>query len=131
MISGVRIAAKKAAVEGQADFEWQRAVDTEAPSNTFRIVSQIPLPERLFDQLFNGRSGYRAQYYLSPEEGEAFNRQIIGALEEELAHPASMKLELSLSLITRSFRGAYSKIWVANDREAFDAAPWDARSFTS
>ncbi|MGL3214042.1 hypothetical protein [Bradyrhizobium sp. BR 1433] len=123
LISGLTTAAKKAAGEGQADFEWQRAADTEAPPNTFRIVSQIPLPERFFDQLFNGRSGYRAQYYLSPQEGEAFNRRIIDALESELAHPASITLGVSRSLIARSFMGAYSKIWVANEREAFDAAP--------
>ncbi|MEZ2201973.1 hypothetical protein AAE027_08065 [Bradyrhizobium japonicum] len=121
-IVGIVVAAKKAASESQAEFQWQRATDEEAPPDTFRIVSQFPLPERLFDQLFNGRCGYRAQYYLSSEEGEAFNRRIIVALEAELVYPASVKLGLSKSLISRSFRGAYSKR-VANEGEAFDAAP--------
>ncbi|MGY4427555.1 hypothetical protein ACVWWO_000032 [Bradyrhizobium sp. F1.13.1] len=64
LIGGIVIAAEKATSEGQASFQWQQAIDKEAPPDTFRIVSQIPLPERLFDQLFNGRCGYRAQYFL-------------------------------------------------------------------
>jgi hypothetical protein len=37
-----------------------------------------------FDALFNGRSGYRAQYYLSCIEGIAFNATLVGALLDPL-----------------------------------------------
>src|SRR4030095_7087850 len=46
----------------------------------FRIEAQIPLSESTFDEFFNGRSGYRAQHYLSAEEGVLYNRATIDRL---------------------------------------------------
>jgi len=46
---------------------------TERPGY-FRVVAQVPLSAATFDEFINGRSGYRAQCYLSPEEGLLFNR---------------------------------------------------------
>lgn len=122
LVSRLIAATDQALAADRVEFQWQRAEDKEAPSDTHRIVSQIPLPEQLFDRLFNGRCGYRAQYYLSPEEGEAFNRRVIDALEQVLVAPASTKLEISPGRIQRSFKGNYSKIWAFDETRVFDAA---------
>ncbi|RXH31006.1 hypothetical protein XH99_11150 [Bradyrhizobium nanningense] len=122
LISQLSAATQQALSANLVEFQWQPAEDTEAPPNTYRIVCQIPLSEPLFDQLFNGRCGYRAQYYLSPEEGEAFNRHILDVLEGMLGEPASARLRISQALLQRSFKGAYSKIWAFDETRVFEAA---------
>jgi hypothetical protein len=84
----------------------------------------FPLSPDTFDALFNGRSGYRAQYYLSIQEGVRFNRILIDALRDAVRsayclHP----LEQSESLILHSFDGPWSKAWIYEDRDAFQNAP--------
>jgi hypothetical protein len=59
---------------------WEPAIDRDAPPDLSRLRAQIPISEIIFDQLFNGRSGYRAQYYLSPSDGRIFNRAIVDSL---------------------------------------------------
>ena len=54
-----------AARDGRVTIDWQESRERHG---YFRRVAQVPLMETTFDQLFNGRSGYRAQYYLSPED---------------------------------------------------------------
>lgn len=66
-----------AAQSGSIRLEWHPSRER---AEYFRLVAQIPVTEITFDQLFNGRSGYRAQYYLSPEEGVLYNRDIINGL---------------------------------------------------
>ncbi|MDD1532715.1 hypothetical protein C7U89_01480 [Bradyrhizobium sp. WBOS4] len=122
LISQLSAATHQALSANLVEFQWQLAEDTEAPPDTHRIVCQIPLPEPSFDQLFNGRCGYRAQYYLSPEEGEAFNRRIIDVLEQMLVVPASARLGVPQPAIQRSFKGGYSKIWAFDERRVFDEA---------
>ena len=46
-----------------------------------RLQTEFQLPEVLFDQFVNGRSGYRAQYFLSPEEGVLFNHDLMHGLD--------------------------------------------------
>jgi hypothetical protein len=115
-------AASQAMQNNQIVLEWQQATDKEAPPNTFRVVTQIPVDEAFFDELFNGRSGYRAQYYLSPEEGEAFNRRVIEVLEPVVATVDLAALGVSRALIRGSLLGPYSKIWAFDEQAAFDAA---------
>lgn len=87
----------------------------------FRAVAQIPLEEVTFDQLFNGRSGYRAQYYLSPEEGILFNRELIYALIPALRHAYRLRpLPTDWDLMQLSLETRHSKIWVFEDKVAFD-----------
>ena len=69
--------ATSAAHDGLIGLHWRQS--DECPGY-FRLVAQVPLGEATFDQLFNGRSGYRAQYYLSPEEGILFNRDLLNGL---------------------------------------------------
>jgi hypothetical protein len=45
---------------------WQAGIDMAGCS---RAIVVIPLTADTFDDLINGRNGYRAQYYLSVEEG--------------------------------------------------------------
>jgi hypothetical protein len=49
-----------------------------------RAIASFTLNAETFDALFNGRSGYRAQYYLSCQEGSNFNAMLIGALLKPL-----------------------------------------------
>ena len=83
----------------------------------YRAQARIPVTDEAFDQLFNGRSGYRANYYLSPEQGATFNRALVDCLIPAILHACSRDQEL----IDRSLRGRYSKIWVAGDGKSF----WD------
>jgi hypothetical protein len=57
--------------------EWQPGTEMVGCS---RAIIVIPLKPDTFDDLINGRSGYRAQYYLSVEEGQRFNRKLVSAL---------------------------------------------------
>jgi hypothetical protein len=75
------------------------------------------------DQLFNGRSGYRAQYYLSPEEGILYNRDILEGLVPAIKRAYDKQpLEVAFNLIEQSLRAPHSKIWVFEERAAFDEA---------
>jgi hypothetical protein len=122
LLDRLAAAASQARQNNQIVLEWQQATDKEAPPNTFRVVTQIPVEEAFFDELFNGRCGYRAQYYLSPEEGEAFNRRVIEVLEPIAATAESAVLGVPHDLIRRSLLGPYSKIWAFDEQAAFDAA---------
>jgi hypothetical protein len=82
-----------------------------------RAIAVIQVSAETFDSLFNGRSGYRAQYYLSEEEGICFNRMLIDALIEPLRavfHAGDVEV--------RSFSGPGSKIWVHGDSVPFREA---------
>jgi hypothetical protein len=50
--------------------------DLSAP----RVWIQFPVPAELYDWFFSARTGYRAQYWISPHVGHAFNAQLIQRL---------------------------------------------------
>jgi hypothetical protein len=85
----------------------------------YRAEAKIPVTDEAFDQLFNGRSGYRANYYLSPEGGASFNRTIVDSLIPAILHAS----ESDGQFFEQSLRGQYSKIWVVGDGRAFLDAP--------
>lgn len=101
---------------------WQEADEC---SGYFRLIAQIPLcRESTFDQFFNGRSGYRAQYYLSPEEGVLYNWDVLQGLKEILRityhqHPLPEPLEVVLQTID----SPHAKVWIHNETEAFQDSP--------
>lgn len=100
---------------------WQPS--TEAPG-FFRVEAVIPLGEETFDQFFNGRSGYRAQYYLSPEEGVLFNRDVLQGLKERLTEAFTRQLvPVGLDLVLASIDGPHSKVWVYGEQSPFNNAP--------
>lgn len=99
---------------------WQPS--EEAPG-FFRVVAQIPLSERTFDQFFNGRSGYRAQYYLSPEEGVLYNLDVLQGLKPALSSAyAQQPLPVALDLVMTSVDGPHSKVWAYGERVFAEAA---------
>jgi hypothetical protein len=71
--------AEKAASDGKGKLCWERAKADDMLGH-HRAIAVFPLEQQTFDWLFNGRSGYRAQYYLSVEEGISFNRVLVDAL---------------------------------------------------
>ena len=90
-----------------------------------RILATIPVSRDHFDQLFNGRSGYRAQYCLSVKEGRQYNRALVDALVPALryAHANLSDPRLRWCDVEQSLTGSYSKIWIADDQEHFQNAP--------
>lgn len=112
--------AREASRMGLIRIAWQES--TERPAY-FRLVAQVPLSEITFDQVFNGRSGYRAQYYLSPEEGILYNRDILDGLVPALkAAYINQPVPVEFDLLERSLRAPHSKMWVFEEEAAFDAA---------
>jgi hypothetical protein len=105
------------------DARWDWCISR--PEFGRRVHATIPVSQMLFEQLFNGRSGYRAQYCLSVKEGRRYNRAIVDALVPALqhAHASLGDTELQWCEVERSLTGRYSKIWVADDEEHFQNAP--------
>jgi hypothetical protein len=112
----------RAAAEGRILLEWEPSTDYPG---CFRIVAKIAITSLLFDQLFNGRSGYRAQYYLSVVDGRRYNRAIVDGLTPAIqqAHGRLPSFEAQWSDVEQSLRGASSKIWMPKDEEVLKAAP--------
>lgn len=112
--------AKTAADKRALKLDWQ--FSDEAPGFG-RVTGIVPLESQTFDQLFNGRSGYRAQYYLSPEEGVLYNRMLVDGLVDMVRTAyCYCRLDESLEEVLRSLRSPHAKIWVANEQAAFSAA---------
>jgi hypothetical protein len=82
----------------------------------------IPLCRDTFDALFNGRSGYRAQYYLSPAEGARFNGMLMKVLLEPIRRIYEFDPRRTWDSVKRSIRGPWSKVWVHGDSEPFTDA---------
>lgn len=86
------------------------AMEEEAANNKpgyKRIWLELPVSDDLFDQFFNGRSGYRAQFYASIQNGEAFNRLLL-----ETVAPSFLKIsrkEFTPEFFCQSLLGAYTK----------------------
>lgn len=115
--------AGEASQKGLIQLMWQESV--ESPEY-FRLVTQVPLSETTFDQMFNGRSGYRAQYYISPEEGVLFNRDILDGLIPVFEKTNRMQPQnTGFRLMEKSLRAPHSKIWIFEEKAAFDNATQD------
>lgn len=100
--------------------DWKKA--DEKPGY-FRAEAQLPVAKCTFDLLFNSRSGYRAQYYLSPEEGILYNRCIIDYLIPVMRLACGRaQLEVAFKLIERSLMTPHAKIWITDEKEAFGNA---------
>src|SRR5882724_2234388 len=81
LIAVIEREAMSAAVSGKGSWDWQ---DGTSMLGCGRALAVIPICRDTFDALFNGRSGYRAQYYLSPAEGARFNGILVKALLEPI-----------------------------------------------
>jgi hypothetical protein len=120
LLSRVVSEAEAAAQAERITAKWQEA--SECPGY-WRVVAQIPLSEPTFDEFFNGRSGYRAQYYLSPEEGILYNRATLDLVREAVLQACGRRgIGASPDLISASLTAPHAKGWVFEDQEAFDRA---------
>jgi hypothetical protein len=118
LINVVATEARNAALQGQASWRWQ---DGREMAGCGRAIASFPLHTETFDTLFNGRSGYRAQYYLSCIEGIAFNAAFVGALLASLNIACERTSPDQLPASRWSFEGPESKAWVLGDSAPFAA----------
>jgi hypothetical protein len=85
-----------------------------------RIEAVVSLTPETFDLLFNGRMGYRAQYYVSLNDGRRFNRLLINGLVDVLKRAYEMtKPEWDWATAEQSLRQKDSKLWPHLDDDAF------------
>jgi hypothetical protein len=119
LIIAVAAEALQAAIQGRSSWRWQ---DGDLMGGCGRAIASFPLNADTFDALFNGRSGYRAQYYLSCQEGSNFNAMLIGALLKPLRGACDRAPAGQATLLQHSFGGPFSKIWVLGDSAPFCAA---------
>ncbi len=119
LLESINVEATKSAARGDICLKWKEA---EQSPGHFRLETKIPLSQCIFDQLFNGRSGYRAHYYLSPETGTVFNQAVIDGLRPALQSAFGQTpecLAMDWDKIEASLKGCQSKIWIADDWAAF------------
>ena len=59
-----------------------------------RAIIQFHLGQQLFDWLFNGHTGYRAQFRIDWKTGHAYNKQLVEMLRDELARALEREIEV-------------------------------------
>jgi hypothetical protein len=108
---------------GTLTLDWKPVKDHPSYGSYCRLEAQIRLSEASFDQFFNGRAGYRAQYYLSPEEGILFNRETLSRLTPVLrgAYERS-SVDAPWESLQMSIEAPHSKIWIVGEEAAFNEA---------
>ena len=84
---------------------------------------KIETSSKAFDEFFNGRSGYRAAYYVDPEEGVRTNESFLSRLVESLvayalSHPAGQYIDEGT--LRRSLALPSAKVWLDEDGFSFD-----------
>lgn len=95
-----------------------RSGEAEETRGARRVEFRIELPPSLVDQFVNGRDGYRARFWQSPEIGDQANRLLIDAMKPRLLacverHPsddAPTRQEVCASL-----SGISAKVWIADE----------------
>lgn len=111
--------AAQSCLRGEGTAAWE---PSEERAGYHRIKAEVAIQETTFDQLFNGRSGYRAQYYLSPEEGILYNRDVLEGLTSCITELARKLVLSHPDRIRTSLLAPHSKIWVVNERQEFENA---------
>jgi hypothetical protein len=123
----------KALEEAIKSDNYRIAVDSK--DNGFierRAIVQFQVAPELYDWFFNARTGYRAQFWIDPTAGLAFNEKIIGSLSKTLSRRFPQittarrieddgfhdqkdtgATEISRAEIVRSLSPRASKIWIA------------------
>jgi len=80
----------------------------------YRAFFKVYLPESDYDAFFNAPVGYRAQYAIGVENGEAKNRELLAALEWtclELVN-RTKQTDLPAPLVAASLRATDAKLWI-------------------
>ena len=79
-----------------------------------RAFFKVHLPEPDYDAFFNAPAGYRAQYAIGVEDGEARNRELLKALEPMCLETANRTAhdDLTAPLVAASLRATDAKLWI-------------------
>jgi hypothetical protein len=79
-----------------------------------RVWIKLVLPRRVIDLFHNGAGGYRAQFYISVEQGEAANRYLINALHNRLKSLCKIhkKRGCDWEFVAASLRDPDAKVWI-------------------
>lgn len=108
---------------GETRFGYERASD---PRGGHRIVIQFHVGCQLFDWFFNGRTGYRAAFQRSPNNGRRFNAEVIETIRDRAGdglpeHVPGRQLDeafrdvgairIRRDTVTSSLSPELSKIW--------------------
>jgi hypothetical protein len=87
-------------------------IDCNDRSGFSRVCVLIPLDAELFDQLMNGKSGYRAHYAAGAECGEAFNRSLIESVAPFIIEGEHLYFDkFTRAYCESSLLGRFSKLW--------------------
>ena len=82
----------------------------------YRVFVNIGVSDELYDQFFNSRAGYRAQYCISKENGEAFNKYLVNKIAPIIIESSELyKGNFDPTFCQMSLCGEYSKFWFAKD----------------
>jgi hypothetical protein len=135
------------ALNGAAD-RGELRITVDSKRNAFtelRAIVQFQVTPELYDWFFNARTGYRAQFWIDPKVGLAFNRQIVEELTEALSRQVSAKvrarrievtsehetrqeedtgmIEITRDELLRSLAPDASKIWMGERLYSRDGGP--------
>jgi hypothetical protein len=109
-------AARQAADKDELFVCWEAS--TRQPGQA-RVSGVFRCPEDVFDEFFNGRTGYRAQYYLAPDLGEAYNREVLDRLEPIVRCVCVQAITRLVPEIAdrESLRAPGAKVWFRERRD--------------
>jgi hypothetical protein len=78
-----------ALTSGSVRLGWEQADNNPTDH---RAVVQFPVGGKVFDTFFNGRAGYRAHFWVSPDDGLSFNDEIVELVNLKLSQRLPPKL---------------------------------------
>jgi hypothetical protein len=97
------------AEDGSLKISWHEA--SEARGH-FRVEATVFVTSEQFDWIFNGSTGYRAAYWVSVEEGQCFNRQLLQSIEPAFRIAwLGCARQVSWKHARLSLLGKHSKLW--------------------
>jgi hypothetical protein len=107
-------------VETSAVITGAWVCEGEAPGlkGCHRPVVELTVGRDAYDAFFNSPGGYRAQYLLSPENGQAANSRLIGSMEPRLSLAVAEQCgsaRLTASIVRTAFLANSAKIWPDED----------------
>ena len=81
-----------------------------------RVSVNIPVSAILYDQFFNGCSGYRAQYFIGIENGEFFNRLLVDIISPIIVNAENLYSDkFTRAFCDQSLCGRFSKFWFSRE----------------
>lgn len=100
---------------GAGSIEFIRAEPRTYPPclGCHRAFFKVHLPGRDYDAFFNAPAGYRAQYAIGVENGEAKNRELLKVLERTCLEASRTEQDdFAASLVAASLRATDAKLWI-------------------